>query len=126
MFEVNERLSLLIKSCKHPFDKTCLRLNSKLIICLHKNLLKLERKSPIQRLSRKTNKIGTNAKWVPKDKIIYLVGLLNDRKETPVTIPTQWILTMHKRRKVYVPTPKEEKGKNNDPQRKPKRKDSRY
>lgn len=43
----------------------------------------------------KTNKIGPNTRWVPKDKIVSLVDMLDDLKETIVMVLGQWLLTAY-------------------------------
>jgi len=43
--------------------------------------------------------------WVPKQKIIYVVNMLDSRKETLIMVPGQWLLMTHDMRKVYVPKP---------------------
>ncbi|RDX91276.1 hypothetical protein CR513_26771, partial [Mucuna pruriens] len=53
----------------------------------------------------KTNKKGPNRICVPKKMIILIADLLDNRKETPVMVPTQWLLMSHDRKKVYVPRP---------------------
>ena len=43
---------------------------------------------------------------VPKNKITLVANLFDSRKETPIMVPGQWLLTTHDRWKVYVPIPK--------------------
>jgi len=43
---------------------------------------------------------------VYKNKIILVADLFDNRKETPVMVLGQWLLTKHDKRKVYVPIPK--------------------
>ena len=54
---------------------------------------------------KKTNKKGPKSIWVPRDKIIHVADLLNNRKKTEVLVLGQWMLTTHDGRKVYVPRP---------------------
>ncbi|KAL5194372.1 hypothetical protein HKD37_20G056466 [Glycine soja] len=44
--------------------------------------------------------------WVPKSKIIPVADLLDRKKETPVMVPEQRLLTTYDRQKVHVPIPK--------------------
>ena len=53
-----------------------------------------------------TNLKGPRKIWVPKSQIIPVVDLLDRKKEKPVMVPGQWMLTSHDGRKVYVPKPK--------------------
>ena len=55
----------------------------------------------------RTNKRGPKKIWVPKDKIIPVADVLDNRQDTPIMVPRQWFLTTHDMRKVYVqwPTP---------------------
>jgi len=46
---------------------------------------------------------GPKKIWVPKSKIIPVVDVLDSKKETPVMVSGQWLLTTHDRGKVYVP-----------------------
>ena len=50
-----------------------------------------------------TNKRGLKQIWVPKDKIVFVANILNNRVTTPIIVPGQWILTSHYGRKTYVP-----------------------
>ena len=59
---------------------------------------------------RKTNRKGPKDIWVPKNKIIPLVDILNKSNTTPVMVIGQWMLTIHDKQKVYIPrTPNEER-----------------
>ena len=48
-------------------------------------------------------KRGPKNIWVPKSQKIPITYLLDSRKETPVIVLGQWLLTTYDRRKVYVP-----------------------
>ena len=50
-----------------------------------------------------TNKKGPKKIWVSKDKIIYVVDMLNSKVKTPIMVPRQWLLTTHDMRKACVP-----------------------
>jgi len=49
---------------------------------------------------------GPKKIWVPKNKIIPIIDLLDTRKETSIMVPIQWLLTAHDKQKVYVLIPK--------------------
>jgi len=40
--------------------------------------------------------------WVPKEKIIPLVDILNPNKKTQILELGKWMLTIHKGKKVYI------------------------
>ncbi|RDX78362.1 hypothetical protein CR513_41367, partial [Mucuna pruriens] len=54
----------------------------------------------------KTNQKGPKRIWVPKNMMVFVVDLLDSKKETSIIVPVQWLLMSHDRRKVYVPRPK--------------------
>lgn len=41
--------------------------------------------------------------WVPKNKIIYVADIPNNKVETPVIVPGLWVLSMHDEKKTYIP-----------------------
>src|ERR1051325_54420 len=40
--------------------------------------------------------------WVPKDKIVYVADVFDNKVETPVMIPGIWMLSTHDGKKAYV------------------------
>ena len=53
----------------------------------------------------KNNKEGPKKIWVLKVRIIRVADVLDNRKDTLVMVPEQWLLIAYDRRKVYVPMP---------------------
>ena len=51
------------------------------------------------------NTKGPKKIWIPKKKSIPIADILNNKKQTPIMVPKQWLLTTYDRRKVYVPMP---------------------
>jgi len=49
----------------------------------------------------KTNRKGPKTVWIPKNKIIHLLDILNKRKDIPIMVPGQWLLMSHDRRKIF-------------------------
>ena len=49
------------------------------------------------------NTKGLKKIWVPKKNIIAVADILDNRKKMPILVPRQMLLTIHDRRKVYVP-----------------------
>ena len=73
---------------------------------------------------KKSKTFSTNPKgpikiWAPKSEILDVVGLLKRNGKTEVMVPGQWLLKAHDRRRVYVPNPINEKGRNCGIWRKP-------
>ena len=40
--------------------------------------------------------------WVPKDKIVYVADVFDNKVETPVMVPGLWMLSTHDGKKAYV------------------------
>ena len=55
--------------------------------------------------SGNSNQQGPKKIWVPKDKIIYVADVFNNKVETPVLVPGLWMLSTHGGKKAYVPKP---------------------
>ena len=55
---------------------------------------------------RTYNNKGPKKIWVPKDKIVYVADVLNNKVETPVLVPGLWMLMTHDGKKFYVPKPR--------------------
>ncbi|RDX88944.1 hypothetical protein CR513_29400, partial [Mucuna pruriens] len=53
----------------------------------------------------KTNKKGPKKILVPRNLTIPIVDLLDNKKDTLVMVPRQWLLMSHDKRKIYVPRP---------------------
>ncbi|RDY06109.1 hypothetical protein CR513_09958, partial [Mucuna pruriens] len=51
----------------------------------------------------RTNLKGPKKIWIPKTMIIPVLGVLNNRKKSPVIVLGQWVLTTHDEQRVYVP-----------------------
>jgi len=49
---------------------------------------------------RKTNMNGPKTVWVPKDKILRLIDILNPNKKIQILELGKWMLTVHKGKKV--------------------------
>ena len=50
-----------------------------------------------------SNKQGPKKIWVPKDKIIYVAYVFNNKVETPILVHGLWMLSTHNRKKSYLP-----------------------
>jgi len=66
---------------------------------------------------KKTESFRTNPKgpikiWVPRSEIVDAADMLKRNGKEKVMVPGQWLLTIHDRRKVYVPNPNNERGRN--------------
>jgi len=48
------------------------------------------------------NTKGPKKIWLPKKKIIHVADALDNRKQTTILVPKQWLLTSHDKRNVYV------------------------
>jgi len=77
-----------------------------------------------QRTQRKfktpwTNSRGPTKLWVPKSDIVDVAGVSKRKRKAEVLVPGQWLLTTHDGRKVYVPNPDHERGRNCGIWRKP-------
>jgi len=57
--------------------------------------------------------------WVPKSVIIDVENMLKKKGKAEVMVHGQWLLTTHDGRKVYVPNPSHERGRNYGIYRKP-------
>ena len=53
--------------------------------------------------SNRTLKSLTKKIWVPKDKIVYVADVFDNKVETPVLVPGLWMLSTHDTKKSYVP-----------------------
>ena len=51
------------------------------------------------------DKEGPKKIWVPKDKIIYVADVFNNKVETPVLKTGLWMLSTQDGKKAYVPNP---------------------
>ena len=49
------------------------------------------------------NTKGPKKIWVPKKNITHIAYVFDNRKQTPIMVPKQWLLMAHDRRKVCVP-----------------------
>ncbi|WVZ16200.1 hypothetical protein V8G54_009182 [Vigna mungo] len=54
-------------------------------------------------LANTINKKEYKARWVPKIQILKLFDVLDDRVETPSIRPGKWLLTIHNRKRVFIP-----------------------
>jgi len=77
-----------------------------------------------QRTQRKfktprTNPRGPTKIWVPKSDIVDVAGMSKRKRKAEVLVPGQWLLATHDGRKVYVPNPDHERGRNCEIWRKP-------
>ena len=59
-----------------------------------------------------TNPKGPIKIWVPKSEIVNVVDMPKSKGRTQVMVPGQWFLTTYDKRKVYVPNPNNERGRN--------------
>ena len=59
-----------------------------------------------------TNPKGPIKIWVPKSEIVNVADIPKSKGRAQVMVPGQWLLTTHDRRKVYVPNPNNERGRN--------------
>jgi hypothetical protein len=58
-----------------------------------------------------TNPKGPIKIWVPKFEIVNVANMPKSKRGSQVMVPGQWLLATHDRRKVYVPNPKNERGR---------------
>jgi len=66
-----------------------------------------------------TNSRGPTKVWVPKLDIVDVAGVSKRKRKAEVMVPGQWLLTTYDGRKVYVPNPDHERGRNCGIWRKP-------
>jgi len=59
-----------------------------------------------------TNPKGPIKIWVPKSEIVNATYMPKSKRGSQVMVPRQWLLMTHDRRKVYVPNPNNERGRN--------------
>jgi len=57
--------------------------------------------------------------WVPKSDIVDVAGVSKRKRKAEVLVPGKWLLATHDGRKVYVPNPDHERGRNCGIWRKP-------
>ena len=67
----------------------------------------------------RTNPRGPMKIWVTKSDIVDVAGVSKRKRKTEVLVPGQWLLATHDERKVYVPNPDHERGRNCGIWRKP-------
>jgi len=84
-----------------------------------------------QRTQRKFKTPWTNPReptkiWVPKTDIVDVAGVSKRKRKAEVLVPGQWLLATHDRRKVCVPNPNHERGRNCGIWRKPNWQDHWY
>jgi len=84
-----------------------------------------------QRTQRKfktpwTNPRGPTKIWVPKTDIVDVAGVSKRKRKAEVLVPGQWLLATHDGRKVFVPNPNHERGRNCEIWRKPNWQDHWY
>jgi len=77
-----------------------------------------------QRTQRKfktpwANPRGPTKVWVPKSDIVDVAGVSKRKRKAEVLVPGQWLLATHDGRKVYIPNPDHERGRNCGIWRKP-------
>ena len=70
-----------------------------------------------QRTQRKfktpwTNLRGPTKIWVPKTDIVDVAGMSKRKRKAEVLVRGQWLLATHDGRKVFVPNPHHERGRN--------------
>jgi len=65
------------------------------------------------------NPIGPIKIWVPKSDIVDVAGVSKRKRKAKVLVPGQWLFATHDGRKVYVPNPDHERGRNCGIWRKP-------
>jgi len=66
---------------------------------------------------KKSKTFSTNPKrpikiWVPKSEILNVTDMTKSKGRSQVMVSGQWLLTTHDMRKVYVPNPNDERGRN--------------
>jgi hypothetical protein len=67
----------------------------------------------------RTNPKGPIKVWVPNSEILDAADLLKRKGKAEVMVLGQWLLTTHDKKKVYVPNPNNERGRNYGIWRKP-------
>jgi len=77
-----------------------------------------------QRTQRKfktprTNPRGPTKIWISKSDIVDVAGVSKRKRKAEVLVLGQWLLATHDERKVYVPNPNHERGRNCEIWRKP-------
>ena len=106
----------LIKSLKELFTHFEHRTNElKDLKEKYVDLLKRQEKTQAQK--KKTTTFSTHPKgpimiWAPKSEILDAADMLKRNGKAKVMIHRQWLLTTHDRRKLYVPNPNNERGRN--------------
>jgi len=66
-----------------------------------------------------TNPRGPTKIWVPKTDIVDVAGVSKRKRKAEVLVAGQWLLATHDGRKVFIPNPNHERGRNCGIWRKP-------
>ncbi|RDX64045.1 hypothetical protein CR513_57442, partial [Mucuna pruriens] len=103
---IDLKQSLILKHKRHSYDKSGIGYDKKKDLKKDKfgHLSYCCKNHPKGSFKQsRTNKKIPNRIWLPKNMIVLIVDLLDSRKETPIMILGQWLLTSHDKKKVYVP-----------------------